>query len=174
MRAFSGILVFSALLLALGLKGETQKDLRNAHGIFTGDIKPVLYVTDVEQAAPFYRDVLGFDFQGYAKMNGQPYYAEMAAAEVKFGLHKPTIPVQESKVGQQRLYFRIENLPAHRSRVLAWGREAGEIKTTDWMDMFLVRDPDGNEIVFAVTHPERHTINPWNTQERAAQGKKAK
>jgi hypothetical protein len=95
----------------------------------------------------------------------------MAAAGVKFGLHEPTSAGQETKVGQQRLYFRVKDLRLHRSRVLAWGGDPGELKTTDWMDMFLVRDPDGNEIVFAVTDPERHSINPWNTgsEEAAAQ-----
>ena len=28
-------------------------------------------------------------------------------------------------------------------------------------DFFIVRDPDGHEIVFAVTEAERHSIDPW-------------
>ena len=168
LRMIKGLPAFLLLFFANGALGETQNDLRDAHGIFTGEVKPVLYVSDVEKSAPFYRDVLGFDFQGFANTDGQPYYAELIAAGVKFGLHEPMSTDQEPKVGQQRLYFRLNNLLVQRSRVLAWGGEAGEIKTTDWMDMFIVRDPDGNEIIFAVTNPERHSINPWNTEEPAA------
>ncbi|MCP4004551.1 MAG: hypothetical protein GY725_10180 [bacterium] len=160
-------LVLLSLLLTLEASGQAQDDPRKAHGIFTGELKSVLYVSDVEKSAPFYRDVLGFDFQGFANSDGHPYYAEMVAAGVKFGLHEPTSSAQETKIGQQRLYFRIKNLHAHHSRVRAWGGEAGEIKATAWMDMFIVRDPDGNEIAFAVTDPERHSSNPWNAEEPA-------
>jgi len=140
-------------------------DPGQAHGEFTGEIKPVVYVTDVEKSAPFYRDVLGFAFEGFANLGGQPYYAEMAAAGIKFGLHEPTSPGQESRIGQERLYFRVKDVQAHRTRVLARGGAPGEIKKTEWMDMFTVRDPDGNEIVFACTDSARHSINPWNTGE---------
>lgn len=169
-RAITSSLVVAALLLAVGASGEAPRDLREAHGIFTGEIKPVLYVCDVEKSAPFYRDVFGFGFQGFANLDRKPYYAEMTAASVKFGLHEPTSPAQESKVGRQRLYFRVKDLRAQRSRVLAWGGEARTIKKTDWMDMVIVRDPDGNEIVFAVTGPESHSTNPWNTGQPATKG----
>lgn len=155
------LLLLSAVSARPGRAAESH---REDHGTFTGEIKSVLYVKDVEKSAPFYRDVLGFGFLGFANSKGHPYYAEMAAAGVKFGLHEPTSTAQESKVGQQRLYFRIEDLQAHRQRILAWGGTPGDIKTTDWMDMFIVRDPDGNEIVFAVTDPERHSSNPWRTE----------
>lgn len=155
-------LALLSLLLTLAFApGQAEDNPREAHGVFTGEIKPVLYVSDVEKSAPFYRDVLGFDFQGFARLDDDPYYAEMVAAKVKFGLHEPTSTAQETKVGQQRLYFRVIDLHAHRSRVRAWGAEPGEIRKTAWMDMFIVRDPDGNEIVFAVTDPERHSSNPW-------------
>jgi predicted enzyme related to lactoylglutathione lyase len=168
MRALEVLPTLLTLLLATGAASDQPPDPRQAHGTFTGEIKPVLYVSDVEKSAPFYRDVLGFDFQGFANADGQPYYAEFAATGVKFGLHEPMTKSQEPMVGRQRLYFRVRDLLAHRFRVLAWGGAPEEIKTTAWMDMFLVRDPDGNEIVFAVTDPARHRTNPWNTQEPAA------
>lgn len=163
MRTFSTFLLLLPLLLAHGSLDESKCDPREFHGTFTGEIKSVLYVTDVERATPFYRDVLGFDFHGFANLDGQPYYAEMSAANIKFALHEPTSTGQQSMIGKQRLYFRLKNLSAHRSRVLAWGINAGEIKITDWMDMFIMNDPDGNDIIFAVTDPERHSVNPWNT-----------
>jgi len=162
-------LIPTCLLLVLAVSGGAEEDSRQAHGNYTGEVKPVLYVTDVEKSAPFYRDALGFEFQGFANAKGEPYYAEMLAGEQKFGLHEAMSAGQESRVGQQRLYFRIQDLERHRARVLAWGAEAGEIIQTAWMDMFIVRDPDGNEIVFAVTDPSRHTIDPWKVRAEAPQ-----
>lgn len=92
---------------------------------------------------------------------GRRYYAEMLAGGLKFGLHEPTSPSHESRVGEQRIYFRVHDVHAHRERVAAWQGEPGEIIETDWMDMFIVRDPDGHEIVFASTDPAKHSINPW-------------
>lgn len=130
--------------------------------LFTGEVKAVIYVTDVEARAPFYRDVLGFEFLGFAESEGEPYYAEMAAGGLKFGLHEPMTAAQKTRVGRLLLYFRVRDLAAQRARVAARGGEPGEIKRTDWMDMFTVRDPDGNEIVFAFTDPARHPIDPWH------------
>lgn len=132
-----------------------------ADDMFTGQVKPVLYVSDVEKAAPFYRDVLGFELLGYSELEGEPYYAEMAAGPLKFGLHEPTSDEQIPRIGQQRLYFRVTDLERQRERVLAAGGTAGEVVETDWMDMFIVRDADGHEIVFAVTDPSRHSVDPW-------------
>ena len=160
-RIIKIILAFTILLLAAGAAGQVAGDEQKAHGIFTGEIKAVIYVVDVEKSAPFYRDVLGFYFEEFANLDGQPYYAEMLAAGVKFGLHEATSPGQESKIGQQRLYFRVKDLSAHRARVLAWEGKPTEIVKTDWMDMFLVRDPDGNEIIFAFTDTVKHPIDPW-------------
>jgi len=169
-KLYTVALAVLSLLGAAGALGQAGEDAREAHGIFTGEIKPVLYVRDVEKSAPFYRDVLGFGFEGFANSKGHPYYAEMVAAGVKFGLHEPTSAGQETKVGQQRLYFRIEDLQAHRARVLARGGDPGEVKLTSWMDMFIVNDPDGNEIVFAVTDPKRHATNPWHTESSSGDG----
>ncbi len=110
---------------------------------------------------PFYRDVLGFEFLGHSEADGEVYYAEMGAGPLKFGLHNPTNPEQETWVGHQRIYFRVRDLREQRARVLAHQGPAGEITETDWMDMFIVRDPDGHQIVFAETDPAKHTIDPW-------------
>lgn len=135
------------------------------HGGFTGEVKPVIYVSDVRGSVPFYRDVLGFEFDGFAPDQADPYYAEMLAGGLKFGLHEPTMPGDEERVGQQRLYFRVRDLDAHRRRVEAQGVEVGEVVRRSWMDFFTVRDLDGNDIVFAVTDPERHVSQPWRRDE---------
>ena len=169
MRSAGSWMLLSLVVLAR-TPGRAQEDPQNAHGRFTGEIKPVLYVLDVENSAPFYRDVLGFDLEGFADSHGRPYYAEMAAAGVKFGLHEPTATAQRDKVGKQRLYFRVEDLRAHYSRVRARGGEPGKIVETAWMDFFVVRDPDGNEIAFAETDPDRHTSDPWRVDAPAGAG----
>ena len=130
-------------------------------GLFTGQVKPVLYVSDVEVSAPFFRDVLGFGFSGYSNIDGSPYYAEMSAGSLRFGLHNPLNVEQEGWVGHQRIYFRVTALAEHRSRIESLGGAPEEIIETDWMDMFIVRDHDGHEIVFAATDPIKHTIDPW-------------
>ena len=140
MSARVGIAIVLVTLGAFDAVGAAQQDARGAHGGFTGEVKPVLYVTDAEASMPFFRDVLGFDFLGYSNIDGAPYYAELAAGPVKFGIHEPINAEQEERVGQQRLYFRVEDLTAHRSRVAAWGGEPGEVVETDWMDFFIVRD----------------------------------
>jgi predicted enzyme related to lactoylglutathione lyase len=130
-------------------------------GIFTGEVKPVLYVRDVEVSAPYFTDVLGFEFLGYSNLEGSPYYAEMAAGSLKFGLHNPMNEEQEEWIGHQRIYFRVREVTGHRERILMAGGAAGEIRETDWMDLFIVRDPDGHEVVFASTDPQKHAIDPW-------------
>lgn len=128
---------------------------------FTGEVKPVLYVSDVEESAPFFRDVLGFEFLGYANSNGSPYYADMAAGSLKFGLHNALNEEHERWVGHQRIYFRVHDVRAHRSDLVSQGIVPGELLERDWMDMFIVRDPDGHQIVFAETDSTRHSTDPW-------------
>lgn len=146
------------------LRGDGAAREQEAGGAavgFTGEVKPVLYVADVETAAPYFRDVLGFDLLGYTDLDGSRYYAELAAGPLKFGLHEPLNDEQEGWVGHQRLYFRVTDLAVHRARVQEAGGGPSETVETGWMDFFIVRDPAGHQIVFAVTDPERHSIDPW-------------
>lgn len=147
--------------LVLVTTPAAAEDPKASHGGFTGEVKPVLYVEDVQESAPFFRDVLGFELLSFAGAEDDPYYADLAAGDQKLGLHEPTAPHQESWVGHQRIYFRVEDLGRHRARVAAWDGEPSEVVETAWMDYFIVRDPDGHEIVFAATDPERHAIDPW-------------
>ncbi len=152
-------IVLAAPLLAAA--GPGRGDDRTAHGGFTGEVKPVLFVKDVQGSAPFYRDALGFELLSYAGSKEDPYYAELSAGGSKLGLHEPTSPGQATRIGQARIYLRVKDLERHRARVAAWGAEPGPVVKTDWMDFFIARDPDGNEIAFAVTDPDRHSIDPW-------------
>lgn len=128
---------------------------------FTGEAKAVLYVSDVEESASFFRDVLGFEFGGFTEVEGEPFYAEMVAGTFKFGLHEPMNAEQETWVGHQRIYFRVTDVETHRSQVEEREASPGELIETDWMDMFIVRDLDEHQIVFAETDASRHSIDPW-------------
>jgi len=153
------------LLVALAAAvGSAKEPPALPHPSFTGDVKPVVFVTDVEKAMPFYRDVLGFDFLGFAGKKDDPYYAEMAAGAQKFGLHEPTTEADAGRVGKVKLYFRVVDLEAQRKRLTLQKIPVGQLYERSWMDFFSVIDPDGNEIVFAVTDPARHTSKPWKRE----------
>ena len=153
---------FAAVTTLVAQLSPVQAKQADSHGGFTGDIKSVLYVSDVEASARFFDEALGFEFLGLTNLaSGEPYYAEFAAGGRKFGLHEPVNEEQEGRVGQQRIYFRVRDLDAHRTRLQARGVAFGDTVETDWMDFFIVRDADGHEIVIAVTDPERHGTDPW-------------
>jgi catechol 2,3-dioxygenase-like lactoylglutathione lyase family enzyme len=154
--------ICSLLVSGFVLAGAANGD--DPHGQFTGNIKSIIYVSNVEESAPFYRDVLGFKLDGFAGDEADPYYAEMLAGPTKFGLHEPTMSGDELRVGRQRLYFRVHDLEAHSRYVEANGINVPEIYRRDWMDYFIVKDLDGNTVVFAVTDSERHTSEPWTDE----------
>ena len=77
-----------------------EENGKNLHGTFTGRVKAVLYVKDVQKSAAFFRDVLGFEFLNFAFIDDSPYYAEMAAGSTKFGLHEPTNEADVRRVGR--------------------------------------------------------------------------
>lgn len=155
-----GALTVASGAVLVGVFGAVPSPREEAPA-FTGEVKPVLYVSDVEESAPFFRDVLGFEFLGYADRDGEPYYAEMGAGPLKFGLHDPLNDEHRSWVGHQRIYFRVDDVGAHRAIVADRGGSPGELIETDWMDMFIVRDLDGHQIVFAATDPGKHSVDPW-------------
>ena len=144
---------------------------RQQHGEFTGDLKLVFYVKDVQPAVKFYTDVLGFTFHHfYDHVSGdsvhqwvreeQPIYAEMSYAGRRFGIHKPTSEADKRSVGGAKVYFRVKDLPTHHQRTSARNAKPSKIKKRSWMDMFNVVDPDGNRIYFAFTDDNVHG-NPW-------------
>ena len=151
-------------LVVSGFMLTVEANVDDPHGHFTGAIKPIIYVSNVEKSAPFYRDVLGFVLDGFAGDESDPYYAEMLAGPTKFGLHEPTMSGDKLRIGQQRLYFRVRDLSAHRRYVETHGVEVKAIFQRSWMDYFLVKDLDGNIVVFAVTDLERHTSEPWTNE----------
>lgn len=114
---------------------------------------PVVFVSDVQAAAEFYRDQLGFaiDF-----LHGQPaFYGSVSRDEASIHLRFVHQPALVSGVREQEqlisafvavanvkgLFTEFEgrNVPfVHRLKKEAWGQSS-----------FIVRDPDGNWLCFA-------------------------
>jgi len=179
-------ILVAAVLLICGLcgmehasRGQATKESKSGepvgakedHGVFTGDVKLVLYVRDVKRSVEFYRDSLGFTFHHYHNYttgkrvkewscSEPPIYAEMSFAGRRFGLHLPMIAKDEKCVGAAKVYFRVKDLEAHHRRIKAWGAEPSPIQEKPWMRMFNVTDPAGHQIYFAFTEDAVHG-NPW-------------
>jgi len=114
---------------------------------------PMILVSDVDRAAGFYRDLLGFtiDF-----LHGNPpFYGAVSRDEVTFHLRMADRPAFETTVREQEqlltafvsvsnvkeLFREYEGKQAkfvHRLRREPWGQSA-----------FIIQDPDGNWICFA-------------------------
>ncbi len=148
-----------------------EASVKDEHGVFTGEVKLVFYVSDVRKSAALYRDVLGFTFHHYHDYESgksvvawtreeKPIYAEMSYAGRRFGIHRPTSAADERCVGGAKVYLRVKDLGAHHRRVKARGAEPSKMVERPWMNMFRVTDPDGNRIYFAYTEDAVHG-NPW-------------
>lgn len=65
------ILGLVGLLSAVSAMGDAA-DPKTNHGRFTGEVKPVLYVKQVDESAKFFRDVLGFEVVSFAGREESP------------------------------------------------------------------------------------------------------
>jgi len=159
----------TALLMILALAPATAPAESGAG--FTGDVLFVIYVSDVEVSASFYRDVLGFEFLGFwdYEVDGYvpawrdtaaPKYAGFVAGGQKFGLHKPVNESQEACVGCTRYYFRVADVEAEHARVSEHGVPISEIHSSSLLKRFYVYDPDGLQVFFAET-AEGAPVDPW-------------
>ena len=154
------------------LRLDDVVEAKDEHGVFTGDVKLVLYVADVRRSVEFYEGALGFKFHHFHDYttgesvkewtrSEPPIYAEMSVAGRRFGIHLPSSPQDKRCVGAAKLYFRVKDLDSHHRRVNAWGAQPGPVRDKPWMRMFYVTDPDGHRIYFASTEDAVHG-NPWH------------
>jgi catechol 2,3-dioxygenase-like lactoylglutathione lyase family enzyme len=164
------ILALTACLLVSNLPAqevetpvETNKEAEMTGPVFTSEILPVLYVKDVLRSVEFYRDSLGFDLHSYYDYelgkevkkwtkDTPAIYAGMGAGDQKFALHRPGDP-DTLAVGGARYYFGVEDVRAHRQRLIERGVDVSEIFVRPWMTMFAVEDPEGR-LIFFFTRPE--------------------
>ena len=58
------LLAVGTTLLTASLRKSDSQEAGSLY--FTGQVKPVIYVSDLEKSSPFYLDVLGFVFLKYA------------------------------------------------------------------------------------------------------------
>ena len=90
--------------------------------VFSGQIKPVIYVRDVLASQQFYTKVLGFGFESFHdyklgksvtewKADYPPIYAEIFINEQKMGIHLPQNATDETRVGGVKLYILVEDGP---------------------------------------------------------------
>ncbi len=134
--------------------GKTAETIRRAPAALrVTKAIPVLYVSDVEAAACFYRDKLGFtiDF-----LHGQPsFYASVSRDETSIHLrfvHQPMyIAGLREKEQVIAVFLSVDNVKGlfaeyqtrgvifvHRLKKEPWGQSS-----------FIVSDPDGNALCFA-------------------------
>jgi uncharacterized glyoxalase superfamily protein PhnB len=115
---------------------------------------PVLFVTNVTVSAEFYRRTLGFaiDF-----LHGEPpFYGAVsrdgASLHLKF-VHAPVLAVgAEDREGLIAAFIEVQNIKALYAEYVAAGATLNQkLKTQAWGGRdFIVRDPDGNGVCFAV------------------------
>jgi predicted enzyme related to lactoylglutathione lyase len=147
---------------AVATAPESGNAAEIGQGMFTGEVLPVLYVTDVKRSVEFYRQ-LGFEFRHYFDYDEEkevpewtkddpPIWALFAAGDFSFALHL-TLNTDEFIVGGTRHYFLVEDIDAHHRTVTERGVEPGPLIERPWMRMFQVIDPDGHELFFG-TRPD--------------------
>jgi catechol 2,3-dioxygenase-like lactoylglutathione lyase family enzyme len=115
---------------------------------------PVVFVSNVEASAAFFRDKLGFaiDF-----LHGHPpFYASVSRGAARLHLrfvHEPVITagVREREEGLLSAFVDVDNIQALFAEYKAAGVDfAHPLRKEPWgMSAFTVLDPDGNCICFA-------------------------
>ena len=92
--------------------------------------------TDLPRTTAFYRDVLGFQIDGIEALNG-PARLEFAAGEIR-----------------DVIFLETDNVVAMRAAIAARGGQPSDLVKVNWikMQMFEVRDPDGNTLWFGESY----------------------
>jgi predicted enzyme related to lactoylglutathione lyase len=102
-------------------------------------------VADLSRSAAFYRDVLGFEVHG---------------AEVTRG--PALLHLDAGGSGQSMVFFETDDVAAMQAAVRALGVQTSELARVNWikMEMFEVRDPDGNTVWFGQSYDRPDTSAP--------------
>jgi uncharacterized glyoxalase superfamily protein PhnB len=126
---------------ALRAELEKRRTDKAARGI-TGPTARYVAVADTGRSIAFYRDVLAFD----VKEDARGAEAILGPARIRFG--------QEGSPGTGVLFFQTDDVAATRSAIRARGGAPSEIEKVNWikMQMFEIRDPDGNVLWFGQTY----------------------
>jgi catechol 2,3-dioxygenase-like lactoylglutathione lyase family enzyme len=114
---------------------------------------PQLFVTDVERAASFYADRLGFTISYL--YGDPPFYGSVARDGIGFNLRHVDAPLVDPVLREKEVllsaYVMVEQVEAlFREFESAGAGFAQRLKQQAWgMDEFVLRDLDGNLIAFA-------------------------
>ena len=116
----------------------------------------MLYVERVDRSVEFYRDVLGFDFEGWGacadgtaaqsfEEAGRPEYVDLHAGSLSLSLHQKDSPRPSGAV----FHLRADDLESLHGRLRDMGIDSGEPTDQPWgWRMLDVLDPDGHEWSF--------------------------
>jgi predicted enzyme related to lactoylglutathione lyase len=99
-----------------------------------------IYVSDMERAASFYRDVLGIPLAGDA------HWMEADLSGVRFALHEASPSAPDHASGGIAVNFRVADADGAAQRVRAAGYEAREEMREEYGVSFEVTDPDGYRV----------------------------
>lgn len=121
----------------------------------------IVPVTDIEQAARFYSEVLGEP--GRRVSGGRHYFGADKAGGAIVACYSPKDDGDARRYGvewrphpQQYLYFSVDDLEAARQRCISAGaRDITDIDKMPWGEtMFYAVDPFGNPISFVLAGTE--------------------
>jgi len=124
-----------------------------------GKLLPLLYVKDVEQSIIFYKDKLGFEFNGWwdnDKMGyvpdwppaKKPDFAEFRAGDLIVHLHVD-MEGESSKTGSSILHLEVADVDQYHKDVVSRGLSAEAPQDMPWgWRQFYVTDPDGHRWSF--------------------------
>lgn len=149
----AGFASWAELKTGLAAAPERAKPATSAPAIKSA--KPVLFVTNVEVSAAYFRDKLGFtiDF-----LHGQPpFYGAVSRGGACLHLRCVHEPVFKEGVREEEqllaAFLEVENIKSLFAECKAAGANfVHPLRKEPWGgSAFIVRDPDGNSICFAQT-----------------------
>jgi uncharacterized glyoxalase superfamily protein PhnB len=128
--------------------------------MLVGKLLPMLYVRDVPASVAFYRDVLGFEFEGWwdegtrsyvleLPLGFAPEFAELRAGDLVLHLHRAG---DDHVVGSSPsiLHLKVKNADVYYERVTARGGRFDPPRDQVWgWRQFYARDPDGHQWSFS-------------------------
>ena len=99
------------------------------------------YVSDMDKAVAFYKDVMGFP----VKVRFENHWAEMDAGPITIGLH-PAEKGARPKQGGRTISCNVADIEKFVAEIKAKGAKVGKIQTPERGKFVMISDPDGNEI----------------------------
>ena len=125
-----------------------------------GKLLPMLYVRDVPRSVAFYRDVMGFDFQGWWDEASKAYvsepparhardFAELCAGDLVLHLHVAETE-RDTAAAASILHVKVRDADAYYEQVTARGGRFDAPRDQVWgWRQFYVRDFDGHRWSFS-------------------------